>query len=81
MFGCGCCGRSSRDEEKIKRSLEDDRDPTFGNTFRGLDAKKREANAKQHCDDIVKVIKRDDFKPDDMKKAVKPPPVFMTGGK
>ena len=67
MFGCGCCGRSSGDESKIKRSLEDEKDPTFGNTFQGMDPKKREANSKQHNDDILEVAK-ETFKKEDMKK-------------
>ena len=81
MFGCGCCGRSSRDESKIKRSLEDEKDPTFGNTFQGMDPKKREANSKQHNDDILEVAKKETFKKEDMKKEIKPAPVVIELGR
>ena len=81
MFGCGCCGRSSGDESKIKRSLEDEKDPTFGNTFQGMDPKKREANSKQHNDDILEVAKKETFKKEDMKKEIKPAPVVIELGR
>ena len=81
MFGCGCCGRSSGDESKIKRSLEDEKDPTFGNTFQGMDPKKREANSKQHNDDILEVAKKETFKKEDMKKEIKPAPVIIELGR
>ena len=81
MFGCGCCGRSSGDESKIKRSLEDEKDPTFGNTFQGMDPKKREANSKQHNDDTLEVAKKETFKKEDMKKEIKPAPVVIELGR
>ena len=82
MFGCGCCGRSSGDESKIKRSLEDEKDPTFGNTFQGMDPKKREANSKQHNDGILELAKKEtETFIQDVKKEIKPAPVIIELGR
>ena len=37
----------------------------------------RQNNAKKHCDDILEHVKKDDFKVSDIKKKIKPPPVFI----
>ena len=77
MFGCGCCGRSSEEKSTIeRRSLEDEKDQRFGNSFQGKNPQEREHNAKKHCDDILKTVKREGFKVDDLKQ-VKPAPMFM----